>query len=151
MKNRTLKSLSVLLSICMLGTSPVSATDFSDGSDFTEDSTQTQEDTTTSAADSADNFSADDATDDTAAFDSEDEIFTDEETNGEFSSDEAENNTEKAVDAGPLDSSVSAQYLYNYAEADIESYSSKNASCTVYNGNNLEYQDYSVWSSPISS
>ena len=33
MKNRTLKSLSVLLSICLLGTSPVSATDFSDGSD----------------------------------------------------------------------------------------------------------------------
>ena len=151
MKNKTLKSLSVLLSFCMLAASPVNAAEFSDGTDFTEDSTQTQEDTTTSAADSADNFSADDATDDTAAFDSEDEIFTDEETNDEFSSDEAESNTEKAVDAGPLDSSVSAQYLYNYAEADIESDSSKNASCTVYNGNNLEYQDYSVWSSPISS
>lgn len=68
MKNRTLKSLSVLLSICLLGTSPVSATDFSDGSDFTEDSTQAQTDTNSAVADptSTDDFSADDATDDTA-------------------------------------------------------------------------------------
>ena len=63
MKNRTLKSLSVLLSICMLGTSPVSATDFSDGSDFTEDSTQAQTDTNSAVADptATDDFSADDA------------------------------------------------------------------------------------------
>ena len=117
MKNRTLKSLSVLLSICLLGTSPVSATDFSDGSDFTEDSTQAQTDTTVAAADSADNFSADDATDDTTAFDSEDEIFTDEETNSEFSSDEVE--TEEAPVAGGLENSISTHFNYSIVEADI--------------------------------
>ena len=119
MKNRTLKSLSVLLSICLLGTSPVSVTDFSDGSDFTEDSTQAQTDTNSAVADptATDDFSADDATDDTAAFDSEDEIFTDEETNSEFSSDEVE--TEEAPVAGCLENSISTHFNYSIVEADI--------------------------------
>ncbi len=149
MKNRTLKSLSVLLSICMLGTSPVSATDFSDGSDFTEDSTQTQTDTTVAAADSADNFSADDATDDTTAFDSEDEIFTDEETNSEFSSDEVE--TEEAPVAGGLENSISTHFNYSIVEADIENDPSLKTICDTYKGSNLESQDYEAWATTIDS
>ena len=149
MKNRTLKSLSVLLSICMLGTSPVSATDFSDGSDFTEDSTQAQTDTTVAAADSADNFSADDATDDTTAFDSEDEIFTDEETNSEFSSDEVE--TEEAPVAGGLENSISTHFNYSIVEADIENDPSLKTICDTYKGSNLESQDYEAWATTIDS
>ena len=149
MKNRTLKSLSVLLSICLLGTSPVSATDFSDGSDFTEDSTQAQTDTTVAAADSADNFSADDATDDTTAFDSEDEIFTDEETNSEFSSDEVE--TEEAPVAGGLENSISTHFNYSIVEADIENDPSLKTICDTYKGSNLESQDYEAWATTIDS
>ena len=149
MKNRTLKSLSVLLSICMLGTSPVSATDFSDGSDFTEDSTQAQTDTTVAASDSADNFSADDATDDTTAFDSEDEIFTDEETNNEFSSNEVE--TEEAPVAGGLENSISTHFNYSIVEADIENDPSIKTICDTYKGSNLESQDYEAWATTIDS
>lgn len=149
MKNRTLKSLSVLLSICLLGTSPVSATDFSDGSDFTEDSTQAQTDTTVATADSADNFSADDATDDTTAFDSEDEIFTDEETNSEFSSDEVE--TEEAPVAGGLENSISTHFNYSIVEADIENDPSLKTICDTYKGSNLESQDYEAWATTIDS
>ena len=149
MKNRTLKSLSVLLSICLLGTSPVSATDFSDGSDFTEDSTQAQTDTTVAAADSADNFSADDATDDTTAFDSEDEIFTDEETNNEFSSNEVE--TEEAPVAGGLENSISTHFNYSIVEADIENDPSLKTICDTYKGSNLESQDYEAWATTIDS
>ena len=149
MKNRTLKSLSVLLSICMLGTSPVSATDFSDGSDFTEDSTQAQTDTTVATADSADDFSADDATDDTATFDSEDEIFTDEETNSEFSSDEVE--TEEAPVAGGLETSISTHFNYSIVEADIENDPSIKTICDTYKGSNLESQDYEAWATTIDS
>lgn len=151
MKNRTLKSLSVLLSICMLGTSPVSATDFSDGSDFTEDSTQAQTDTNSAVADptATDDFSADDATDDTAAFDSEDEIFTDEETNSEFSSDEVE--TEKAPVAGGLENSISTHFNYSIVEADIENDPSLKTICDTYKGSNLESQDYEAWATTIDS
>ena len=149
MKNRTLKSLSVLLSICMLGTSPVSATDFSDGSDFTEDSTQAQTDTTVAASDSADNFSANDATDDTTAFDSEDEIFTDEETNNEFSSNEVE--TEEAPVAGGLENSISTHFNYSIVEADIENDPSIKTICDTYKGSNLESQDYEAWATTIDS
>ena len=149
MKNRTLKSLSVLLSICLLGTSPVSATDFSDGSDFTEDSTQAQTDTTVATADSADDFSADDATDDTATFDSEDEIFTDEETNSEFSSDEVE--TEEAPVAGGLENSISTHFNYSIVEADIENDPSLKTICDTYKGSNLESQDYEAWATTIDS
>lgn len=149
MKNRTLKSLSVLLSICLLGTSPVSATDFSDGSDFTEDSTQAQTDTTVATADSADNFSADDATDDTTAFDSEDEIFTDEEPNSEFSSDEVE--TEEAPVAGGLENSISTHFNYSIVEADIENDPSLKTICDTYKGSNLESQDYEAWATTIDS
>ena len=151
MKNRTLKSLSVLLSICMLGTSPVSATDFSDGSDFTEDSTQAQTDTNSAVADqtATDNFSADDATDDTTAFDSEDEIFTDEETNSEFSSDEVE--TEEAPVAGGLENSISTHFNYSIVEADIENDPSLKTICDTYKGSNLESQDYEAWATTIDS
>ena len=151
MKNRTLKSLSVLLSICMLGTSPVSATDFSDGSDFTEDSTQAQTDTNSAVADptSTDDFSADDATDDTAAFDSEDELFTDEETNSEFSSDEVE--TEEAPVAGGLENSISTHFNYSIVEADIENDPSLKTICDTYKGSNLESQDYEAWATTIDS
>ena len=151
MKNRTLKSLSVLLSICMLGTSPVSATDFSDGSDFTEDSTQAQTDTNSAVADptATDDFSADDATDDTAAFDSEDEIFTDEETNSEFSSDEVE--TEEAPVAGGLENSISTHFNYSIVEADIENDPSLKTICDTYKGSNLESQDYEAWATTIDS
>ena len=151
MKNRTLKSLSVLLSICLLGTSPVSATDFSDGSDFTEDSTQAQTDTNSAVADqtATDNFSADDATDDTTAFDSEDEIFTDEETNSEFSSDEVE--TEEAPVAGGLENSISTHFNYSIVEADIENDPSLKTICDTYKGSNLESQDYEAWATTIDS
>ena len=151
MKNRTLKSLSVLLSICMLGTSPVSATDFSDGSDFTEDSTQAQTDTNSAVADptATDDFSADDATDDTATFDSEDEIFTDEETNSEFSSDEVE--TEEAPVAGGLENSISTHFNYSIVEADIENDPSLKTICDTYKGSNLESQDYEAWATTIDS
>ena len=151
MKNRTLKSLSVLLSICLLGTSPVSATDFSDGSDFTEDSTQAQTDTNSAVADptSTDDFSADDATDDTAAFDSEDELFTDEETNSEFSSDEVE--TEEAPVAGGLENSISTHFNYSIVEADIENDPSLKTICDTYKGSNLESQDYEAWATTIDS
>ena len=151
MKNRTLKSLSVLLSICMLGTSPVSAAEFSDGTDFTEDSMQTQADTT--AAASTDDFSADDATDDTAAFDSEDEVFTDEETNSEFSSDENEQNLEEgeAVVAGSLDNSVSTYYANSIVEANIPTDPNVTTTCASYNGSNLEAQNYATWSSTVDS
>ena len=151
MKNRTLKSLSVLLSICLLGTSPVSATDFSDGSDFTEDSTQAQTDTNSAVADptATDDFSADDATDDTTAFDSEDEIFTDEETNSEFSSDEVE--TEEAPVAGGLENSISTHFNYSIVEADIENDPSLKTICDTYKGSNLESQDYEAWATTIDS
>lgn len=155
MKNRTLKSLSVLLSICMLGTSPVSATDFSDGSDFTEDNMQAQTDTNSAVADptATDDFSADDATDDTAVFDSEDEIFTDEETNSEFSSDENEQNLEEdeAVAAGSLDNSVSAYYANSIVEANIPTDPNVTTTCASYNGSNLESQNYATWSSTVDS
>ena len=144
MKNKKLKILSALVSLCVLSTISVGATDFSDGTEKPTTLTDT-----TPNAEKSDDFQTDvDGASET--FDSGEEIFSGEE-NEEFSSEIPEADMGEVQIAGALEDSVSA-YSYNTnVNAKIESDPSVKTTCTIYKGKNLESQDYITGADPVSS
>lgn len=122
MKNNTVKSLSILLSVCMLGTSAVSAAEFSSGPATIETAPAQVEipDAVNEDTDAA-NTETQNIQEDTIdpaelsqirtaqkkakkeAFGTGEETFSDEEKNEEFSSEEEIPEAEEEVVAGPVD------------------------------------------------
>ena len=98
----------------------------------------------------AENGSVDSPTDNTDPFSAgEEDDFSDSEENDDFSSGE----TEQAL-AGILDDSLDTQMARKKgtaAEADIPISSSVSTTCTIYEGSNLESQNYTNWSAPVES
>lgn len=89
------------------------------------------------AASVEDNFSTGD----------EEETFSDSDENDVFSS------GEEGVQAGILDNSAEARMAKrnSVVEADIPVSDSVSTTCTIYEGSNLENQNYTNWSSPVES
>ena len=170
MKNNTVKSLSILLSVCMLGTSAVSAAEFSSGpatietapaqveipdavnedTDAANTETQNiQEDTIDPAGTLTDQNSTEKSEEE--AFGTGEETFSDEEKNEEFSSEEEIPEAEEEVVAGPVDPTLEARMKDSAVEADIEADPNVKTTCNVYTGNSVEAQDYDMYGHRISS
>ena len=147
MKNKKLKALSVLLSLCLSGTLPAGAADFSDGA--AKEGTiieNTEPPGNVFGADTSEEFQANDPEDDVDSFTSE----TNE--NNTFSSDESSVDMDEKVEvADDLSNSVSPYFKRWTKEADIEIDPSVTTTCTIYKGDNLEEQNYSTNASTIDS
>ena len=146
MKNKTVKSLSIILSVCMLGTSSVSAAEFSSGPAAVEEAPVQKE----TSEDLTDQDSAD-ANEE--AFGTGEETFsdTDESEIEEFSSEEEIPGVDEEVVAGPVDNTLEARMKDSAVEADIEADPNVKTTCNVYTGNSVEAQDYDMYGHRISS
>ena len=170
MKNKTVKSLSILLSVCMLGTSSAGAAEFSSGPMAVEEvpaqneitNTETSDaanaDTQSGQEDSSDQSEAltdQDSTEKSEedAFDTGEETFSDSDENEvqEFSAEEEIPEVEEEVVAGPVDITLEARMKDSAVEADIEADPNVKTTCNVYTGNSVEAQDYDMYGHRISS
>ena len=170
MKNKTVKSLSILLSVCMLGTSSAGAAEFSSGPMAVEEVPAQNEipNTETSDAANADTQSGQEDSSDQSevltdqdstekseeeAFGTGDEIFSDTDENEvqEFSAEEEIPEVEEEVVAGPVDTTLEARMKNSAVEADIEADLNVKTTCNVYTGNSVEAQDYDMYGHRISS
>ena len=170
MKNKTVKSLSILLSVCMLGTSSAGAAEFSSGPMAVEEVPAQNEipNTETSDAANADTQSGQEDSSDQSevltdqdstekseeeAFGTGDEIFSDTDENEvqEFSAEEEIPEVEEEVVAGPVDTTLEARMKNSAVEADIEADPNVKTTCNVYTGNSVEAQDYDMYGHRISS
>lgn len=170
MKNKTVKSLSILLSVCMLGTSSAGAAEFSSEPMAVEEVPAQNEipNTETSDAANADTQSGQEDSSDQSevltdqdstekseedAFGTGDEIFSDTDENEvqEFSAEEEIPEVEEEVVAGPVDTTLEARMKNSAVEADIEADPNVKTTCNVYTGNSVEAQDYDMYGHRISS
>ena len=170
MKNKTVKSLSILLSVCMLGTSSAGAAEFSSGPMAVEEvpaqneipNTETSDaanaDTQSGQEDSSDQSEAltdQDSTEKSEedAFGTGEETFSDSDENEvqEFSAEEEIPEVEEEVVAGPVDTTLEARMKNSAVEADIEADLNVKTTCNVYTGNSVEAQDYDMYGHRISS
>ena len=170
MKNKTVKSLSILLSVCMLGTSSAGAAEFSSGPMAVEEvpaqneipNTETSDaanaDTQSGQEDSSDQSEAltdQDSTEKSEedAFGTGEETFSDSDENEvqEFSAEEEIPEVEEEVVAGPVDTTLEARMKDSAVEADIEADPNVKTTCNVYTGNSVEAQDYDMYGHRISS
>lgn len=69
----------------------------------------------------------------------------------EFSADEETDEIPEAQDPGSIDSTLAARYKNAVVEAKLEADPNMKTTCKVYNGSNLENQDYSTFGSCIDS
>ena len=147
MKNKTVKSLSIILSVCMLGTSSASAAEFSSGPASVEE-VPVQEETDEELTDQD---STEESEED--AFGTGEEKFsdTDESEMEEFSSEEEIPGVDEEVVAGPVDNTLEARMKDSAVEADIEADPNVKTTCNVYTGNSVEAQDYDMYGHRISS
>lgn len=147
MKNKTVKSLSIILSVCMLGTSSASAAEFSSGPASVEE-VPVQEET---GEELTDQDSTEESEED--AFGTGEEKFsdTDESEMEEFSSEEEIPGVDEEVVAGPVDNTLEARMKDSAVEADIEADPNVKTTCNVYTGNSVEAQDYNMYGHRISS
>ena len=146
MKNKMVKALSIMMSLCMLGGSGVQAAEFSSGTETVNEVPEKSEtvefaEDTTEADDTADVFNAQEDA----------EPFSDAETPDEFSADEEVDEIPEAQDPGSIDSTLVARYKNAVVEAELEADPNVKTTCKVYNGSNLENQDYSTFGSCIDS
>ena len=152
MKNKTVKSLSILLSVCMLGTSSVSAAEFFSGPAAIETAPEQAEIPDTETVNPAEALTDQDSTEQSEeAFGTGEEAFSDEEKNEEFSSEEEIPEAEEEVVAGPVDPTLEARMKDSAVEADIEADPNVKTTCNVYTGNSVEVQDYDMYGHRISS
>ena len=155
MKNKTVKSLSILLSVCMLGTSSVSAAEFSSGPDAIETVPAQTEIPDTETVNPAETLTDQDSTEksEEEAFGTGEETFSDTDENEvqEFSSEEEIPEAEEEVVAGPVDTTLEARMKDSAVEADIEADPNVKTTCNVYTGNSVEAQDYDMYGHRISS
>ena len=157
MRNKKVKLLSVTLSLCMLGTFPTQASEFSDG--FIQEETA-EKDTfgETDADEALPEPETSDEVEDGSSEEAEDEFsedgnvdFSDGADEDEFSSEAAEATEDETFNLGGILNGTQEAISGSIVEADIPVDSSLATTCNVYTGNNLEYQDYPIWSAPISS
>ena len=165
MKNKKAKLLSILLSLSMLGTAPVYGEDFSDFSDNSVASDEAAPEVSVSSDDtSQDSFQIEDpdsANEDSSFFSNEET-----ETTSDFASDESDINEQGFSDGEVSEEEIAdteiadETSIIDYAnaaprasivEADIEIDPSITTTCNSYSGRNLEYQNYTIWSSTVSS
>jgi hypothetical protein len=166
MKRRNAQILSILLSLCVLGTSPVYAEDFSSDTITAEAESQDMAfDEATSEPELSVEEDGDPATDADVTLeeeepgnqeeansdefvDDQEEAFSDGDSETEF--DEVEEEVQN--EAGALTENEADAVGYGtLLEADIPASDSVKTSCNFYTGMNLEAQDYSVRSSTINS
>lgn len=166
MKRRNAQILSVLLSLCVLGTSPVYAEDFSSDTITAEaESQDTVSDEAASDAEISADEDGDPATEADVTLEEDDTENLEETEPDAFSDDQEEtfsagdsetefNEEEEDVQnvAGPLtENEEAAVGSGTLLEADIPASDSVKTSCNFYTGINLEAQDYYGRSSTIDS
>ena len=178
MKRRNAQILSILLSLCVLGTSPVYAEDFSSDMITTEAESQNMaSDEAASDAELSVEEDGDPATNGNPATEAdpttdadvtleEEEPGNQEEANSdEFVDDQEEtfSDGEEEIEFGTEENEVGnvagaltegeadAIGSGTLLEADIPASDSVKTSCNFYTGMNLEAQNYSVWSSTVKS
>ena len=162
MKNKGIKLLSIVLSVCMLCTSSAYASEFTSGEDVDVTETVPEEneieqspniensETEERNSEDVSEFTEDETENEFNEEKVETESFSDSETEDEFSS-EAEEETPEANLAGVLEKAGDTGSKAVVVEADIPEATSVSTTCTVYEGKNLEKQDYFTWASPITS
>lgn len=165
MKRKSAQILSLLLSVCLLGTSPVYAEDFSSelevneasSSDSSEDNDITADEEPEVSVDEDENSSAETTFENPEEEETESADIVDDEENSEemFSAgdDAAEfgEEEEEGLVAGILEEGQDAVGAGRVVEADIPASDSVKTTCSFYTGSNLEAQNYSVWSSTVDS
>lgn len=164
MKNKTVKALAMMMTMCMLGNSAASAAEFSsDTFSAGEAAVQTIPETNPSAdtGNSVDAASAvqqngtDEISDDgsTEAFSTQEEEnpFSDADQQEEFSDATETEEIPEAEDPGSIDATLSARYKNAVVEAQIEADPTVKTNCKVYDAANLECQDYSTFGTRVAS
>ena len=170
MKRRNAQILSILLSLCVLGTSPVYAEDFS--SDMITTEVESQNMASDEAASDAEFSVEEDGNPATDTEPASDVTLEEEETGNqeEANSDEFVDDQEEAFSDGDSETEFDAveEEVQNEAgalteneadavgygtllEADIPASDSVKTSCNFYTGMNLEAQNYSIRSSTVNS
>lgn len=166
MKRRNAQILSILLSLCVLGTSPVYAEDFSSDTITAEAESQDMaSDEATSEAELSVEEDADPETDTDVTLEEEEPENQEEANSDEFVDDQEEafsdgdsetefDEVEEEVqnEAGALtENEADAVGSGTLLEADIPVSDSVKTSCNFYTGMNLEAQDYYIRSSTVNS
>ena len=152
MKNKKVTALAMMMTMCMLGNSAVGAAEFSSGPSSVTDASESDsvENSNVTDADQPDVLT--DSTDEEVFNAQEDaEPFSDAETPDEFSADEETDEIPEAQDPGSIDSTLAARYKNAVVEAELEADPNVKTTCKVYNGSNLENQDYSTFGSCVDS
>ena len=152
MKNKKVTALAMMMTMCMLGNSAVGAAEFSSGPSSVTDASESDsvENSNVTDADQPDVLT--DSTDEEVFNAQEDaEPFSDAELLDEFSADEETDEIPEAQDPGSIDSTLAARYKNAVVEAELEADPNVKTTCKVYNGSNLENQDYSTFGSCIDS
>ena len=152
MKNKKVTALAMMMTMCMLGNSAAGAAEFSSGPPSVTDASESDsvENSNVTDADQPDVLT--DSTDEEVFHAQEDaEPFSDAETPDEFSADEETDEIPEAQDPGSIDSTLAARYKNVVVEAELEADPNVKTTCKVYNGSNLENQDYSTFGSCIDS
>ena len=152
MKNKKVTALAMMMTMCMLGNSAAGAAEFSSGPPSVTDASESDsvENSNVTDADQPDVFT--DSTDEEVFNAQEDaEPFSDAEIPAEFSADEETDEIPEAQDPGSIDSTLAARYKNAVVEAELEADPNVKTTCKVYNGSNLENQDYSTFGSCIDS
>lgn len=152
MKNKKVTALAMMMTMCMLGNSAAGAAEFSSGPSSVTDASESDsvENSNVTDADQPDVLT--DSTDEEVFNAQEDaEPFSDAELLDEFSADEETDEIPEAQDPGSIDSTLAARYKNAVVEAELEADPNVKTTCKVYNGSNLENQDYSTFGSCVDS
>ena len=155
MKNKVVKCLSIMLSLCMLGSSAAEAAEFSSGVENVAEVPETTEVPENAQAGGTSGISGGESelSEEGEVFSEqkEEEPFSDSDQVAEFSADEGTDEIPEAQDPGSIDSTLVARYKNAVVEAELEADPNVKTTCKVYNGSNLENQDYSTFGSCIDS
>lgn len=155
MKNKVVKCLSIMLSLCMLGSSAAEAAEFSSGVENVAEVPETTEVPENAQAGGTSGISGGESelSEEGEVFSEqkEEEPFSDSDQVTEFSADEETDEIPEAQDPGSIDSTLAARYKNAVVEAELEADPNVKTTCKVYNGSNLENQDYSTFGSCVDS
>lgn len=154
MKNKVVKCLSIMLSLCMLGSSAAEAAEFSSGVENVAEVPETTEVPENAQAGGTSGISGGESEleeGEVFSEQKEEEPFSDSDQVAEFSADEETDEIPEAQDPGSIDSTLAARYKNAVVEAELEADSNVKTTCKVYNGSNLENQDYSTFGSCVDS
>lgn len=155
MKNKTVKALAMMMTMCMLGNSTAGAEEFSSGPSTAEDAVVSEAAAANTESADADQAAAtltdgDSSETDTFSAQEEEPVFSDSDQQEEFSDNEE---LPDAEDAESLAGAVTAAAgsSNSVVEADIATDPNVKTTCTSYNGTNLEKQDYETYGDTVKS